>query len=113
MRTERLRSCSSFCVLRRVEQFGRERKRKSREKGRAGKGKRRIKEEGRVTFFILGDLDGCSGGSSDAAFSTSDQGEKGKEKKKGERGTRDGMDLREGRTCAAQFQPPLCPVGKV
>lgn len=77
MDKERFRSYPHFCVLGRVEQFG------SRgEKGRAGVGKSGIKDEGRVTFFILGDLDGGNSGFGDAAFSTLDLGEKGRERKR-------------------------------
>ncbi len=56
---------------------------KGREKAeRKGELESGIKEEGRVTFFILGDLDGSGGGFSDAAFSTLDLGEKGSERKR-------------------------------
>lgn len=49
-------------------------------------------------------MDGSDGGFGDAAFSTLDLGAKGRERKKRVKGgTRDGMDFREGRTCAVQF----------
>lgn len=40
-----------------------------------------------------------------------ERGEKGEGAEKG--GTRDGMDLGEGRTCAVQFCSPRSPVGTV
>ena len=55
-------------------------------------------------------MDGSDGGFGDAAFSTLDLGAKGRERKKVKRGTRDGMDFREGRTCAVQFH--LYQLGK-
>lgn len=100
-------------MLGRVEQLGSARKRKKIKKreGNAGERRRSIKAKCRVTFFILGVLDGFNGGFGDPAFSTLEKkvGEREKEEGEWEQGMAWSMEKEE----HLQFVLLRCPVGKV